>query len=277
METIIKRPASVQRPLVTNHRNTNGHTDLSVNRVYRTEDHAQFGYFEGNRAIIEAHVRNLMESLAEQQIPSPIIVDELYRVADGQNRLEACKRLDFPVYYIIVPGLTLEDVKRMNSNTKAWSWQENMQSFIDLGVEDYATYKEFYESYELNHTECMQLLIGHTSLRKGSKKGKKTMAKTFADGQFVILQHGKAIKQANMITKVKPYFESYTHGHFVRALVHLFNKKQGLFSFSKFLKKLAKRTTKLEHHTTRNGYLGNIEAIYNHGSRNKVRLFTHAD
>ena len=277
METTIKRPVSVQRPLVTNHRNTNGHTDQSVNRVYRTEDHTQFGYFEGNRAIIEAHVRNLMESLAEQQIPSPIIVDERYRVADGQNRLEACKRLDFPVYYIIVPGLTLEDVKRMNSNTKAWSWQENMQSFIDLGVEDYATYKEFYESYELNHTECMQLLIGHTSLRKGSKKGKKTMAKTFADGQFVILQHGKAIKQANMITKVKPYFESYTHGHFVRALVHLFNKKQGLFSFSKFLKKLAKRTTKLEHHTTRNGYLANIEYIYNHGSRNKVRLFTHAD
>ena len=277
METTIKRPVSVQRPLVTNHRNTNGSTDQSVNRVYRTEDHTQFGYFEGNRAIIEAHVRNLMESLAEQQIPSPIIVDELYRVADGQNRLEACKRLGIPVYYIIVPGLTLEDVKRMNSNTKAWSWQENMQSFIDLGYEDYATYKEFYESYELNHTECMQLLIGHTSLRKGSKKGKKTMAKTFADGQFVILQHGKAIKQANMITKVKPYFESYTHGHFVRALVHLFNKKQDLFSFSKFLKKLAKRTTKLEHHTTRNGYLANIEYIYNHGSRNKVRLFTHAD
>ena len=277
METTIKRPVSVQRPLVTNHRNTSGSTDQSVNRVYRTEDHTQFGYFEGNRAIIEAHVRNLMESLAEQQIPSPIIVDELYRVADGQNRLEACKRLGIPVYYIIVPGLTLEDVKRMNSNTKAWSWQENMQSFIDLGYEDYSTYKEFYESYELNHTECMQLLIGHTSLRKGSKKGKKTMAKTFADGQFVILQHGKAIKQANMITEIKPYFESYTHGHFVRALVHLFNKKQDVFSFSKFLKKLAKRTTKLEHHTTRNGYLGNIEAIYNHGSRNKVRLFTHAD
>ena len=275
MKTVVEK--QIERFNQTRHRNTNGSTDPSVNRVYRTEDYTQFGYFEGNRAIIKAHVRNLMESLAEQQIPSPIIVDELYRVADGQNRLEACKRLGLPVYYIIVPGMTLEDVKRMNSNTKAWSWQENMQSFIDLGVEDYATYKEFFESYELNHTECMQLLIGHTSLRKGSKKGKQTMAKTFADGQFVILQHGKAIKQANMITKVKPYFESYTHGHFVRALVHLFNKKQDVFSFSKFLKKLAKRTTKLEHHTTRNGYLANIEYIYNHGSRNKVRLFTHAD
>ena len=277
METTIKRPVVVKKPLGTNNRSTNSSIHPVVNNIHRTTNYNMFGYFEGNRALNDSHVRNLMESLTEKQIPVPIVVDELYRVADGQNRLEACKRLGIPVYYIIVPGLTLEDVKRMNSNTKAWSWQENMQSFIDLGVEDYATYKEFYESYELNHTECMQLLIGHTSLRKGSKKGKKTMAKTFADGQFVILQHGKAIKQANMITKVKPYFESYTHGHFVRALVHLFNKKQDVFSFSKFLKKLAKRTTKLEHHTTRNGYLGNIEAIYNHGSRNKVRLFTHAD
>ena len=277
METIIKRPASVQRPLVTNHRNTNGHTDLSVNRVYRTEDHAQFGYFEGNRAVIEAHVRNLMESLAEQQIPSPIIVDELYRVADGQNRLEACKRLGIPVYYIIVPGLTLEDVKKLNSNTKSWSWKQHMDSFIDLGYKDYEIYKEFFNSYEINHTECMQLLLGKTSQRRGAKKGQKTMAKAFTDGQFKIVQYNKAIKQANMITEVKPYFAEFTHHHFVRALVHLFDKKQDVYNHNVFLKKLAKRSTKLTHQANKNDYLSLIEKIYNHGSRNKVRLFTYAD
>jgi len=276
METTIKRPVSVRRPLVTNHRKTDIHSEV-VNTVYKTTNYDMFGYFEGNRETNESHIKNLMESFAEKQLSVPIVVDEEFRVGDGQNRLEACRRLGVLVYYIIIPGMTLQDVKRLNSNTKSWSWKQHMDSFCDLGYEDYKTYRDFFNSYELNHTECMQLLIGHTSLRKGSKKGKKTMAKTFADGQFVILQHGKAIKQANMITEIKPYFESYTHGHFVRALVHLFNKKQGLFSFSKFLKKLAKRTTKLEHHTTRNGYLGNIEAIYNHGSRNKVRLFTHAD
>ena len=67
------------------------------------------------------------------------------------------------------------------------------------------------------------------------------------------------------------------NNHFVRALVHLFDKKQDVYDHDVFKRKLAKRTTKLEHHTTRNGYLGNIEAIYNHGSRNKVRLFTYAD
>ena len=277
METTIKRPVSVQRPLVTNHRNTNRSTDLAVNTVYRTSNYDQFGYFEGNRETNECHVKNLMESFSEHQIPVPIVVDHKLRVGDGQNRLEACKRLGIPVYYMIIPVLTLEDVKKLNSNVKSWTWQQHMESFIDLGYEDYITYKEFFNSYELNHTECMQLLLGHTSLRKGKDKGQKTMAKTFSDGQFEIVQHEKAIRQANMITEIKPYFESFTHGHFVRAMIHLFNKKQDVFSFSKFLHKLAKRTTKLTHHTTRNGYLGNIEAIYNHGSRIKVRLFTHAD
>jgi len=276
METTIKRPVVVKRPLATNHRGTDTHSE-AVNTVYRTTNHDMFGYFEGNREINECHVKNLMESFSENQIPVPIVVDQTFRTGDGQNRLEACKRLGLPVYYIIIPVLTLEDVKKLNSNVKTWSWQQHMKSFIDLGYEDYITYEEFFNSYELNHTECMQLLLGHTSLRKGKKKGQKTMAKAFADGQFEIVQHEKAIKQANMITDVKPYFDSFTHGHFVRALIHLFNKKQDVFSFSKFMKKLAKRTTKLTHHTTRNGYLGNIEAIYNHGSRNKVRLFTHAD
>ena len=276
MKTTIKRPVSVKRPLVTNHRDTDTRS-VAVNTVYRTTNYDMFGYFEGNRVINECHVKNLMESFSENQIPVPIVVDPMFRTGDGQNRLEACKRLGVPVYYIVIPVLTLEDVKRLNSNVKTWSWQQHMKSFIDLGYEDYITYEEFFNSYELNHTECMQLLLGHTSQRKGKKKGQKTMAKAFADGQFEIVQHERAIKQANMITEVKPHFDGFTHGHFVRALIHLFNKKQDVFKFGKFIKKLEKRTAKLTHHTTRNGYLGNIESIYNHGARNKVRLFTHTD
>ena len=108
METTIKRPASVQRPLVTNHRSTNRSTDPVVCTIHRTTNYDMFGYFEGNRALNDSHVRNLMESLTERQLAVPIVVDELYRVGDGQNRLEACKKLGIPVYYMIIPGLTLE-------------------------------------------------------------------------------------------------------------------------------------------------------------------------
>ena len=179
METVVEK--QIERFNQTRHRNTNGSTDPAVNKIYRSSDYDMFGNFEGNRETNECHVKNLMESFSENQIPVPIVVDHKFRVGDGQNRLEACKRLGIPVYYMIIPVLTLEDVKKLNSNVKSWTWQQHMESFIDLGYEDYITYKEFFNSYELNHTECMQLLLGHTSLRKGKDKGQKTMAKTFSD------------------------------------------------------------------------------------------------
>ena len=103
------------------------------------------------------------------------------------------------------------------------------------------------------------------------------MARVFADGQFKIVQHRKAIKQANMITELKPYFEGFTHHHFVRAIVYLLDKKQDVYNHKVFLKKLSKRTSKLAWQVTRNDYLKSIEEIYNHGSRVKVRLFTYSD
>ena len=272
METTIKRPVVVKRPLATNSR-VEGH----VNTVYVTTNYDMFGHFDGNREINETHVKNLMESLAERQLPVPIVVDEVFRVGDGQNRLEACKRLGIPVYYIIIQGLTLEDVKRLNSNVKTWTWQQHMESFCRLGYKDYQDYKEFFYSYEIKHTECMQLMLGKTSQRKGKNKGQKTIAKAFKDGQFKIVQYEKAIKQANMITEVKPYFEGFTHHHFVRALIHLFDKKQDVYNHSVFIKKLAKRNPKLVHQGTMNDYLRDIEDIYNHGARTKVRLFTYTD
>jgi disulfide oxidoreductase YuzD len=276
METTIKRPVATKRPLVTNYRSTDRHSEV-IGTMYKTTNYDMFGYFDGNRDTNESHIKNLMESLADKQIPVPIVVDERFRVADGQNRLEACRRLGIPVYYIIVKNLTLKDVKRLNSNVKTWSWQQHMESFIDLGYEDYKTYKEFFNSYEINHTECMQLLLGHTSKRYGNKKGQKTMATAFADGQFRVVQHDKAIRQANMITKVKPFFDDYTHHHFIRALIHLFDKKQDVYNHDLFLKKLEKRNSKLLHQGNRNDYLKNIEEIYNKGSRKKVRLFEYTD
>ena len=276
MKTTIKKPVAIQRPLVTNHRSVDAQSEV-VGNVYKTTNYDMFGHFEGNRQTNEAHIKNLMESIAENQLPVPIVTDEILRTGDGQNRLEACRRLRVPVYYIIIPGMTLQDVKRLNSNVKTWSWQQHMESFINLGYEDYRIYKEFYESYEINHTECMQLLLGHTSQRYGSKKGQKTMARAFADGQFKVVQYNKAVRQANMITKVKPYFEDYTHHHFIRALIHLFDKKQDVYSHDVFLKKLEKRNSKLLHQRNRNDYLRNIEEIYNKGSRKKVRLFEYTD
>ena len=92
-----------------------------VNSIYKTDNYDLFSPFEGNRLVKPLHVARLEKSFLDNYLPVPIVVDEAYRIGDGQNRFEACKSLGYPVYYIIIQGLTLQDVQRLNANVKPWS------------------------------------------------------------------------------------------------------------------------------------------------------------
>ena len=82
--------------------------------IYMTNDYSMFVSMKHNRNISEAHIQRLMKSMSEKQYPVPIVVNEKNEIADGQNRFEAIKALSLPVYYMVIPGLTIEDVKRLN-------------------------------------------------------------------------------------------------------------------------------------------------------------------
>ena len=150
-----------------------------VNRVLATTNYDLFGSFEGNRSIKPLHIKRLMNSFAENYLPVPIVVDERYRIGDGQNRFEACKELGYPVYYIIIPGLTLKDVQRLNANVKPWSVDDYLDSFLKLGENhNYALYRDFKKKYGFNHNECLIILT------KVSNQGEEWLK--FKDGVFEI-------------------------------------------------------------------------------------------
>ena len=277
METTVKKPVAIKRPLITNNHSmgTNNHSigaaSEIVNTVYKTTNYEMFGYFDGNRDIIPSHVKNLEVSFSENQLEVPIVANELYLIGDGQNRFEACKNLGLPVYYMIIPGLTLKDIQRLNSNTKTWSWQEHMESCCKLKMEDYITYRDFFNSYKIQHTECMQLVSGNTSLRGGTK----TMARAFNDGQFKVGDLDKAVDYANKITELGRYYDGFTRKSFVRAIIHLLeNKNPSLskYEHNVFVKRLARKSQMFTHQINRDDYLKMIEDVYNYGCSRKVRF-----
>ena len=65
----------------------------TVNTVYRTKDYSLFSLCIENRDIKRKHVEHLKETFIERQIPVPIVVDEYYRIHDGQHRYTACMEL----------------------------------------------------------------------------------------------------------------------------------------------------------------------------------------
>ena len=248
-------------------------TETTFNRVYCevmvTNDYKKFSDIAGNRSIKPRHLKNITESIAIKQIAVPIVVNERYQICDGQNRYEACIKLKKPIYYIVIDGLTLEDVQRLNANTHTWNTGDYLDSYCELGYEHYKKYKAYKRKYKFGHTECMIILNGWKNLEG------KSINKTFNDGEFVIKDYSESIKISNKILKTGKYYAGYKRGGFVNAMLELFKNPE--YNHNKFIDKLSRQSAKMTDQTNKKFYLIKIEEIYNHGcsSKNKVRLYAH--
>ena len=108
-----------------------------TNKILKTTEYAMFKFIKGNRPINYTHVGNLVNSIKEKDLAMPIIVDQDMNVVDGQHRLKAYEILSKPVTYIVKKDFNLADIRQVNSVQKYWTPLTYMNSFAQLGVEDY--------------------------------------------------------------------------------------------------------------------------------------------
>ncbi|QDP46209.1 MAG: putative ParB [Prokaryotic dsDNA virus sp.] len=225
------------------------------NNILITKDYSQFKFVKGNRAINYTHVNNLVESIKEKDLQMPIIVDENMNVVDGQHRLEAYRLLKKPVHYIVKKNFNLTDIRQINSVQKSWTPITYMNSFKDLGVEDYVYLEWFVRTYKFGIIESCQMLTN------GSQQGKKD-AIEFKLGNFKITNLEKGKKMAIRINKIGEYFQYYKKRTFVAAMIFSFKHKE--FEWSRFEQKLENFSSMLKNQGSRNDFLINIEKLYNH-------------
>jgi len=237
-----------------------------VNQVLKTNDYSMFKHMNGNRNINKLHLKRLTESMSEKYIEVPIIVNNNNQIIDGQHRFEAAKELKKDVYYIKVRNLNLDDVHRLNTNSKNWTAEEYMQGYCELGLEDYIKYRDFKRKYGFGHNETNAILTNRSRM-SGSKNT------DFNDGVFKILDYDLAVKNAEKICMVREYYEGYKRRYFVYAMLELFENPD--YSHVEFLNKLSFQSVKLQDCTDVKGYLILIEDIYNfkRSKNNKVRFF----
>lgn len=237
-----------------------------VNQVLKTNDYSMFKHMNGNRSINKLHLKRLTESMSEKYIEVPIIVNSNNQIIDGQHRFEAAKELDKDVYYIKVRNLNLDDVHRLNTNSKNWTAEEYMQGYCELGLKDYIKYRDFKRKYGFGHNETNAILTNRARM-SGSKNT------DFNDGVFKIKDYDLAVKNAEKICMIREYYEGYKRRYFVYAMLELFENSD--YSHVEFLNKLSFQSVKLQDCTDVKGYLILIEDIYNfkRSKSNKVRFF----
>ena len=239
-----------------------------VNNVYKTSDYDIFGYVDGNRNTTKKHIGELEESFAERQLEVPIVVDKDFKIYDGQNRIEAIKRLGLPVFYIMLDDLGIRDIQLLNATSKNWKADEYASSYTLPGTKnrlEYEKYLEFRKKYRIGVRETLQIMTG--------RKDNNSLEKSFRRGDFVCKNYKRACDIGDMIDEIHPYYKSCKKREFVNAMLHLFKWKT--YDHKHFMGKLKKQSELLLDHAKHTGYLANIEEIYNKGvpKANYVRLF----
>lgn len=133
-----------------------------------TKDYRLFKRLAGNRTVEKSRVNKIIESIKNVgYITSPIIVNEFMEVIDGQGRLEALKRLDLPVNYIVHKGIGIKECISMNIHQSNWKIYDYISSYAEQGNESYLRLKMLLDEFGYS----FQVVVASFSGKVGGGSG----------------------------------------------------------------------------------------------------------
>lgn len=235
--------------------------------IQRTTDFNLFKRISGNRTKNRAQIDKLTASFSESPElfkATPIIVNERMEVIDGQHRLEAAKALDQAIYYIIVDGLSLPDIQKLNSSTKTWTPVDYAISFSEKGNKHYQAYLDFKRKYHLTH----ETLVAFLAIEKG---GTPTV---FRAGKFKTEDIDLSDKICGQLVEIQEFHRKGDSKKFAFAVKELLLNPD--YDHKKMLQKIKLHGDKMfrEAGSTQD-YMRQLEAIYNKNliKGKELRLF----
>ena len=89
-------------------------------QVFQSNDYSKFTLLHGNRKVNPLHVKRLKQSFSKQYLISPIMVNENYKIIDGQHRFTAAREMGLVINYFIISGYGLNEIQMLNTNTSCF-------------------------------------------------------------------------------------------------------------------------------------------------------------
>jgi len=246
-------------------------TDRVIAQVLESFDYEKFSKLDGNRNVINLHVRRLMDSFKIAYLLSVTLVNEKFQIIDGQNRFEAAKKMGLPVNYMICPGYGLKEVQMLNTNMKNWKKDDYLNAWCDVKHPEYLKVRNFMSEFpEFTIDGALTLLTDTINGKQVSIGGQKTQSKYFQEGKLIVPDFYKSCEIARKIRMFKPYYDNYTRVNFVRAIVGIM--KLSYYDHDRMIHKVSIFKTKIEDTNLVSKYKEQLETMYNFKSTEKVSL-----
>lgn len=146
--------------------------------IKHTKDYDSFQHFESNRPVNKKHLQSLIQdpTFPAKFSTCPIVVDANLYIIDGQHRFFAAKKLGIPVFYIIDPTATENDINIRNTQTRRWSRTHYIHFYVDKNP-SYRLIKELMEEHHVHANFVLAVIRGvipeghgnvlHYQLKKG--------------------------------------------------------------------------------------------------------------
>lgn len=233
-----------------------------------TKDYSKFKLMGGNRTVDYNHVKQLKQEMRDNPhllAGNPIIVNENMFIIDGQHRRQAAQELAVPMYYIVLPGATLDETRHLNVTQRRWNMIDFAKSYADSGHQDYKQFLEFHKKYPRISPSIVRIYLVGTET--------SDMEGDFRRGKYQVGELESAKTNLDFLTAVVEKTHVTINTPMARAILKLLKNKE--FDRVLFLEKLDREGARELFQTASaiRGCLRSIENVYNFGSRWQKRLY----
>lgn len=205
--------------------------------IYKTKDYDKFKTIKGNRKLNIRSIGKLMKSMSEEQLVSPILVNSNFEIIDGQHRYNVCKELDKYVYYYIVDGYGIDQVRRANLVSSNWTKNDYLNMHLEEDLEEYQIFNELLTETNMNISDLLKLYA------MVQRKSTSQIAYEFEAGTFSALGTQDVRDFLNELENFN-FFKFYKSQSFIAAFIRLYNNTA--FDKERLAEKIKIRRSSLE-------------------------------
>jgi len=240
-------------------------------KIEETTNYGKFKTIRGNREINRSHLNKLCKSILDNNLleANPMIVNEKFQILDGQHRLLAAEKLGIPIYYVVTPNGTgnIAEVQMLNSNLRAWSMKNYLDSYIERGNLNYVELQDFMDKTGLSLGIAILLFSG----AQGKSRNGRTIVNDFKDGVFKATFKEFAYDTYKVLMDIAKYCDdnSWNDRELVSAVV--MTQRAGI-KHEILLEKLDKSGKKIPRLATRRQYIRFLEDILSFKMKSPIRL-----
>lgn len=238
--------------------------------VLVTRDYNLFTFLRGNRAIDAPNLEKIKESMKEEQLLIPIIVNQNMQIIDGQHRFTAAKELGLPIYYIVNEAYGLEQVLRCNTGgSKKWTNEDFLFQHCEMNNDNYIQFRDLCQRYNVSVSDMIKIFC------KTYGENTSIFKQNFRSGAFVMDDKQKICDFLNGLDdfNIGDFYRYNKKSNFIAAFMKLYFRKD--YDHEIMKTKLETNGYQLKKCATTNDYLAMLcNNIYSYNSKKNTIFFS---